>query len=469
MLARIRLTLLTLTGAVAFLAVPRAAAQEPTRYRLLEGTVLTFHDSGGGISVTPLAGTFDLWPDPLANQHKVLRFRGFSPDSVELVRGGGTYQNDALTGYQRMQLDVSIWDQLIHMDSGLVLISTLLPMIEIEVIESPSGGDSWYQMHIIAAPATPVLFTSEVPFSPGRSEVISDGDMLSTLGYVIRTNAQLTADLGIEPPAPDVGLDALYRAIKDTPPGWEAWFSSEVPVFSETLGWLSDGDLLSESGWIVARAAELLANFVPMPPADYGLDAITWGWPCQGWYFSTEWDFFSQSLGQMVGHGDVLCARDGFIFMRNVDLLARFHPVGPLPPDLGLDGLYMWQSGHIWFSLEEGFTDAVYGAISDGDLLSTDGWVIMRNADLTRRFAPPTAAVGLDGVDLMPIDRGDMNGDGSINGFDIDPFVLALTDPDGKYYALFPEIDPNVVGDVNYDGSFNGFDIDRFVEMLTGG
>ena len=61
---------------------------------------------------------------------------------------------------------------------------------------------------------------------------------------------------------------------------------------------------------------------------------------------------------------------------------------------------------------------------------------------------------------------GDLNCDGVLNAFDIDPFVLALTDPDG-YAAAFPYCDRNLA-DVNGDGVINAFDIDPFVELLTG-
>jgi len=62
---------------------------------------------------------------------------------------------------------------------------------------------------------------------------------------------------------------------------------------------------------------------------------------------------------------------------------------------------------------------------------------------------------------------GDMNCDGEVNNFDIDPFVLALTDPEA-YAAQFPNCDP-MNGDVNNDGALNNFDIDPFVALLTGG
>ena len=62
---------------------------------------------------------------------------------------------------------------------------------------------------------------------------------------------------------------------------------------------------------------------------------------------------------------------------------------------------------------------------------------------------------------------GDLNCDGSINALDIDPFVLALTDPVG-YTSSYPHCD-NMLADCNDDGSINSLDIDPFVDLLTGG
>ena len=62
---------------------------------------------------------------------------------------------------------------------------------------------------------------------------------------------------------------------------------------------------------------------------------------------------------------------------------------------------------------------------------------------------------------------GDLNCDGLINAFDIDPFVLALTDP-GAYGSAYPGCNP-MLADVNGDGTVNAFDIDPFVLVLTGG
>lgn len=66
---------------------------------------------------------------------------------------------------------------------------------------------------------------------------------------------------------------------------------------------------------------------------------------------------------------------------------------------------------------------------------------------------------------LPPI--GDANCDELLNNFDIDPFVLALTDAVG-YAVEFPECDIRTA-DVNRDGLINNFDIDPFVSLLVGG
>jgi hypothetical protein len=69
----------------------------------------------------------------------------------------------------------------------------------------------------------------------------------------------------------------------------------------------------------------------------------------------------------------------------------------------------------------------------------------------------------------LPNQYGDLNCDGAINGYDIDPFVLALTSaPDfAAYYAVYPGCD-GMLADCSGDGGVNGFDIDPFVQLLTG-
>lgn len=80
---------------------------------------------------------------------------------------------------------------------------------------------------------------------------------------------------------------------------------------------------------------------------------------------------------------------------------------------------------------------------------------------------------GIDAVEILEasctqIVLGDMNGDGDFNNLDINPFVLALTDPE-SFAAQYPNVNVNDVADFNGDGSFDNLDIDAFVESLTGG
>jgi hypothetical protein len=75
------------------------------------------------------------------------------------------------------------------------------------------------------------------------------------------------------------------------------------------------------------------------------------------------------------------------------------------------------------------------------------------------------SGVGLAIIE-MPAMPGDLNCDGAINGYDIDPFVLALTDPAG-YAAAFSGCDL-MAADCNGDGAVNGYDIDPFVALLVG-
>ncbi|MBU0637438.1 MAG: S8 family serine peptidase [Planctomycetes bacterium] len=68
-----------------------------------------------------------------------------------------------------------------------------------------------------------------------------------------------------------------------------------------------------------------------------------------------------------------------------------------------------------------------------------------------------------------PYDVGDLNCDGLVDGFDIDPFVLVMGDEDpyDAYYTLYPDCD-HMLADINGDDSIDGFDIDAFVELLKG-
>jgi hypothetical protein len=55
-----------------------------------------------------------------------------------------------------------------------------------------------------------------------------------------------------------------------------------------------------------------------------------------------------------------------------------------------------------------------------------------------------------------------------LDGYDFEPFFLALGDP-VAYTQAFPDCDMICVADINKDGAVNGADIDRFFEALGAG
>jgi hypothetical protein len=72
-----------------------------------------------------------------------------------------------------------------------------------------------------------------------------------------------------------------------------------------------------------------------------------------------------------------------------------------------------------------------------------------------------------EGATIRVVPLGDLNCDGLVNNSDVDPFVLALTNPT-EYAAAHPGCD--IWGaDANRDGAINNFDVDAFVALLTNG
>ncbi len=67
--------------------------------------------------------------------------------------------------------------------------------------------------------------------------------------------------------------------------------------------------------------------------------------------------------------------------------------------------------------------------------------------------------------EVSQYELGDLNCDGFVNNGDIDPFVLAVSDP-GAYATAYPDCDINLA-DINDDGFVNNGDIDPFVALLS--
>jgi hypothetical protein len=101
--------------------------------------------------------------------------------------------------------------------------------------------------------------------------------------------------------------------------------------------------------------------------------------------------------------------------------------------------------------------------LTSGFSLDCNGNGIPDECDLTSGSSLDN---NLNGIPDECDNFGDMNCDGFVNSFDIDPFVLAILDP-AQYAIDFPNCDVTLA-DANQDGQVNSFDIDPFVALVLG-
>jgi hypothetical protein len=106
--------------------------------------------------------------------------------------------------------------------------------------------------------------------------------------------------------------------------------------------------------------------------------------------------------------------------------------------------------------------------------LKADGSIVAwgHNEYGQRSVPPPNvdfvglAAGDLHGVGLRDSATGDLNCDGVLDAFDIEPFILALFACE-QYQVQYPECDC-MLADVNGSGQVNAFDVEPFIDLLVG-
>lgn len=432
-------------------------AEKPVPYRLVEGS--SFDDCVPCLRplyLRPLDGGFQLVPDIPEPWYEVFEVRDFhfvTADGEYAGRLHGTYKiGGDFVHDHHMTLEGQINGKKVAF-RGQGFPKNEIDWIDIKLDEVvPDGEMGMYALYIVATHWPGVLqFSTEVNFTSGMKSIgkVSNGDLLNTAGRVVRRNQDLTRRLGIMPMVPDLGLDAVMQAAANAvgdPTGvgsnvdilpCEKWFSIEEDVFSETLGKLHEGDLLGDRGRIIRRYTDLLDPFGSMPPTpDAGLDAVCVN-AAGVILFSTEQSFFSEKLGKSIQHSDILSEK-GEVYRTIKDLMENFTPVDPIPREFGLDAVIVRPTTHramnpeIWFSTEEGFTDKNLGAISDGDLLSTTGRIVMKNLHLLRQFRPleKLGNFGLDAAEFVaPQPLGDLDDDCDVQ---LDDFAEFATEWDRK-------------------------------------
>jgi hypothetical protein len=77
-----------------------------------------------------------------------------------------------------------------------------------------------------------------------------------------------------------------------------------------------------------------------------------------------------------------------------------------------------------------------------------------------------TITEGAVTITKIPAITGDANWDGAVNSLDIEPFILALQDPD-LYVTIYGH-DARYANDANRDGALNTLDIEPFIDALLG-
>jgi hypothetical protein len=353
----------------------------------------------------PMRGTFNLRlieETPISSRYVMEDLQWTAGERPYRVAGGGTLEiGGEVAVTLQMSLQVQIDDGSTNQDCRLTNTTWTLdrpwPMMDITVSQTNGTPARVYSLRLAAAPLREIWFSTAVGFhgaaGPASSGVVEGGDLIANTGRVIKRNADLFTSVGAFPPVPDLGLDAV-----DILPGGEIAFSLGSDITSTTLGPLQHGDLLSTTGRILHRNRDLLAAFATGPATnDVGLDAAHLADRGEV-LFSTRTDVVSEQLKATLHRGDLLSST-GIIFRSNPQLLARFHPP-TATHDYGLDALYIWPHGEIWFSTEDGFQDQALGPITPGDLLSDQGYIVFRNSALLKAFAPTNAPpdLGLDAL-----------------------------------------------------------------------
>jgi hypothetical protein len=136
----------------------------------------------------------------------------------------------------------------------------------------------------------------------------------------------------------------------------------------------------------------------------------------------------------------------------------------------GIADLHYGLTASAGFSAPGGqFADSAGGTVNQHTLTMDTAVLGPKSGTLTiASNAPdqPSRQVTLLGTVIPGWQTGDLNCDGDVNGFDIDPFVLALTNAT-NYHLAYPNCDRNLA-DCDHDGLVNGFDIDPFIQLIIG-
>lgn len=254
----------------------------------------------------------------------------------------------------------------------------------------------------------------------------------------------------------------------------------ECDQFPSAFGWEDgviwcDPDLSIEEGWLVYRDLHLCEGYPPpngqqafyvRPLDDFiGVPSFFAQWVVETTAPRSEIPWAGGAAFGLGSYGltgySFYIARDQVKLNRDNRLPIIFVDIAPGTPHTYRLELYEGQQ-YIWYIDGQ----VVDSGVPEGPYPANDQPLIVWGAR-SAYFPNTTRWDYIRFGTIPPGERGDVNCDGRINNFDIDPFVLALSDATA-YASEHPACDINTA-DANADGQVNNFDIDGFVACLVNG
>lgn len=375
------------------------AAEPPWRYQLLEGSFLVDDCliCGRPTIQIPMRGSFTLRRLEVTpvSQRYAIENAEFKAGSDYTFQGSGTY---TITGDFAIRQTVTLGGTLqtagetkqVGFTNEDNTITRRWPMLYANLRQTNGTLANTLTLTIGAAPLREIWFSTATNFVRAikLDNTVSDGDLLSSAGRIVKQNSDFQEHFP-GPTFQNIGLDAI-----DVLPGADIVFSAG------SKGVLNDGDFAFARTGAITRWQDFMPIVAPGLSNDPALDALHFA-SANEFFFSMKQDI--PDAPTAIGNGDIVQVNTetgaGSIFRSNADLLARFHPAEVR--DYGLDALYIWPNGEIWFSTATDFSDSQLGKITAGDLLSDSGYVVYRNADLVAALQPMASEptdYGLDAV-----------------------------------------------------------------------
>jgi hypothetical protein len=252
--------------------------------------------------------------------------------------------------------------------------------------------------------------------SPQAGSSVAPG---ATVTWIIRYSVSAADNLGLALLCCDLSQDAGNPALFDLPPA--AGVPAEMTNFSRPAGIANRGEGGATTGYIgVQRGPAGQRNLVQIGGAQ-------------------------NTLGQALPPGSGI-AENAIVI-----------------PGVGQSGAVVLASGSFAAPSTPGtYTLRLSNGIANVLTAFNAPPVHSPVAAATVSFAPATIS-----FTVSALLRGDLNCDGLVNNFDIDPFVLALSDAAG-YAAQYPDCNIDNA-DIDGDGAINNFDIDPFVDCVANG